>query len=30
VTLRVGNRCMQTTVTFRSRAMKLGTRSVYP
>jgi hypothetical protein len=30
VTLRVGNRCMQTTATLRSRAMKLGTRSVYP
>jgi hypothetical protein len=30
VTLRVGNICMQTTATLRSRAMKLGTRSVYP
>ena len=30
VTLRVGNRCMQTTATLRSRSLKTGTRSVYP
>jgi hypothetical protein len=30
VTLRVGDLCMQTTATLRSRSMKVGTRSVFP